>query len=151
MTISQKQLTPILIACVLGGLIASLQYTLPKSNPKADADAEWILPKLPDTAATHNAYNALSQYFPKNTSAGQGQGGTQPGQQQAAPTWTLQGMARQGQRRYALINIGAKITRYQIGEQLPDSSLLTAIGKNGITLSNAGTETVITLHAKQRP
>lgn len=141
----QKQIVIALLVCILGSITAYWQYSLPKSDPKAVIDMEWKLPDLPDTSATLNAYNALSQYY--QTSAVQGV--NVPGQQKAR-TWTLQGMVQQGSQQYALIKNNSKITRYRIGERLPDMSILTAINNNGITIELAGKTLAITLHGGQR-
>lgn len=147
MTAVQKQVALTLVACILGGIAAYLQYSLPNSDPKAVIDTEWKLPDLPDASATLNAYNALSQYYRKTTIATQGAG---PSGQQQVQAWTLQGMVQQDSQHYALIKIGTKITRYRVGEQLPDMSTLTAINNNGITTELAGKTIAITLHGGQR-
>jgi len=147
--VAQKQIVITVLACLLAGIMAYWQYSLPKSDPKAVIDTDWKLPALPDTSATINAYNALSQYYQTGAVQGGNASGQQSGQQKSG-TWTLQGMVQQGSQQYALIKNNAKITRYRIGEQLPDMSILTAINNNGITIQLAGKTLAITLHGGQR-
>ncbi|MDD5123602.1 hypothetical protein [Methylovulum sp.] len=141
----QKQIALTLLACMLGGITATLQHSLPKSDPKTAVDTEWMPPDLPDTSATLKAYNALSHYYPKNTPTLPGASG-----RQTVQAWVLQGIVQQGTQQYALIKNNVKITRYRVGGQLPDSSILTAINTNGITISRAGKPQTITLHGAQR-
>ena len=146
MTAGQKHILVTVIACILGSIAGYLQYSLPKSDPKAVIDTEWKLPDLPDASATVNAYNVLSQYYPTTI-----QGANTPGQQNApAMAWTLHGMVQQGPQQYVLIKSNSKIARYKIGERLPDMSILSAINNNGITIELAGKKLAITLHGGQR-
>lgn len=149
MTTGQKQIALTLVACLLGSIVSYLQYSLPKGESKAAIDAEWKLPDLPDSSANLNAYNTLSRYYPKTAATVQG-GGARLSGRKAAQSWVLQGLIQEGSRQYALIKANNKIKRYGIGEQLPDSSILTAINNNGIIIDSAGKLTAIALHGGQR-
>jgi len=140
----QKQAIFVVSACLLGIIIGALQYTLPHSDPKAAADAEWTPPTVPDTTAIVNAYNTLNQYYRSQLPAGQN--GNPSGSGNMAQTWILHGIAQQNSQHYALIKSGEKIVRYRIGEQLPDSSTLTGISQNGITIETEGGSKTLKLH-----
>ncbi|MDD5274740.1 MAG: type II secretion system protein N [Methylovulum sp.] len=147
MKAGHKQIALTLVACMLGSFVAYLQYSLPQDELKTVRDAEWKLPALAKESSENlNAYNTLSRYYPKTTSAVASQGGAnQPGQQ-TVQAWTLQGLVQERSKQYALIKTDNKIKRYRIGEQLPDSSILTAINNNGIIIDVAGKLTAISLH-----
>jgi len=148
-TLKQRSLL-FLMATLIGGIIASWQYTTPKSNPKAVGTNEWSLPSLPDPSENLSAYQRLSHYFRASLRPGHGGNRSGTNLQNEPQAWDLQGIVQHNSQRHALIKTGTKVSRYSVGSQLPDASTLVAIDLNGITVASPEGERRIKLHFQQR-